>query len=232
MAFIFIKVRTLRYFEKRAQVVRKKLKTPIKMLVNWFCRNIALMSLWWIDRIFVIKFYSICWKTSTLTKYVFWQFKFIFLDLKNIYLIQSIHGVLPPTSRIVSKKTDGASSVKRFTIVDSQESFILMADSVTEVEAKIERKIEAKEPIQPFLIVVLKNNAPEQFLVYFDSIYYTFLSFLAALDCCFKIYHVFNLKYAAASKNVWLFVELFFYKMCNKDCTGNIKVVVGEINKM
>lgn len=42
---------------------------------------------------------------------------------------------------------------------------------------------------------------------------YKYFSVLKALDYCFKIYHVLNLKYPKQSAIVWQFVQTFFYKI-------------------
>lgn len=120
--------------------------------------------------------------------------------------------VLQTASRFVN--TTGKFT-KKITIVDAQESFILRLESVNDYQRRVDEIIckyySAKTTIQPFLIVVGPENELKDFLIYFDNTLYKFNSFIESLDLCFKIFHVFSLKYPQGCELVWVFIQNYFY---------------------
>lgn len=118
-----------------------------------------------------------------------------------------------PWQKVVKKGADGKKQVTRYTIKDSQNSFLMMRPSIEALEDSIRCLIAERMPIQPFLMVVgkhLKNI--NKIFVYFDEVKFEFNSVVRAVDVCFKIYHVLNLEYPKPSTTFWTFIENFFYK--------------------
>lgn len=142
-----------------------------------------------------------------------------------------MHGLIVPTGKTIKRNNQGK-QVQKFTIEDSQESFVLICPTVAKCEEVILKKKESKIPIQPFLIVIGEMLNPQQFLVYFDDIKYTFGSFLHAFETCFKIFQVFNLNYPAESIAVWQFLQMLIYKIKTKfDKTIPIvSQIISEVN--
>lgn len=120
---------------------------------------------------------------------------------------------IPPTTKKIVR--NGSKRVcKKFTICDSEESVFICKPTVAACEAHIKLLISMGEPIQPFIIIIGESiwNIKE-ILVYFDGIKYKFFSAVEALNCCFQIYHVFNLKYPLASHAVWMFIQKYLYEL-------------------
>lgn len=118
-----------------------------------------------------------------------------------------------PTSKNSFSDSNGRKCTVKFSIKDSQNSFLMVANTAVELEEMLKLKKNKNNPIQPCLLIVGSVVNPSQILVYFDEIRYTFFSIVKALDICIKIYHVFNIEYPIESLNVWLFLQRFFYNI-------------------
>lgn len=83
----------------------------------------------------------------------------------------------------------------------------------TEHEMKIQEKLKKYSlydiPMHP--IIIICNN--KKFAVKYESILYFFDNLLDAIDNCFKLYFVFNLKYPTQCIKVWTFIQKYFYDM-------------------
>ncbi|KAF0745159.1 Dimer Tnp hAT domain-containing protein [Aphis craccivora] len=103
-----------------------------------------------------------------------------------------LHSIFIPTSRKVTIDDNGKKSYTKYSIKDSQNTFIKICDTSAEMEALI-------GAIPPCILVIGLLNDPKQILVYFDNIKYIVFSSSKAFDICFKIYHVFNIEYPMES---------------------------------
>lgn len=119
-----------------------------------------------------------------------------------------LHSIFIPTSRKVTIDDNGKKSYTKYSIKDSQNTFIKICDTAAEMEMLIV-KLKEKGPFQPCVLVIGSLNDPKQILVYFDNIKYVVFSSSNAFDICFKIYHVFNIKYPMESMDVWLFIQIY-----------------------
>lgn len=84
-------------------------------------------------------------------------------------------------------------------------------------EESIAKCKEQKITNQPYIIVVgstLKDI--EDTYVCVDDVLYTVSSTVEAIDICFKIFHVFQLKYPTASEHLWLLIQKYIYKFSTK----------------
>lgn len=93
---------------------------------------------------------------------------------------------------------------------------MIFAKSTEECENVIQKKksiaASEKRSIQPFIFVIGANEfAPAYFYIYLDGIRHKLPSVVAAIDCAFKIFHVFNIKYPEESVAVWLFIQKYLY---------------------
>jgi len=121
--------------------------------------------------------------------------------------------VFLPTSKNSFSDPNGRKCTVKYSIKDSQNSFLMVANTAVELEEMLKLKKSKNNPIQPCLLIVGTVVNPSQILVYFDEIKYTFFLIVKALDICIKIYHVFNIEYPIESLNVWLFLQRFFYNI-------------------
>ncbi|CAH0552629.1 unnamed protein product [Brassicogethes aeneus] len=153
---------------------------------------------------------------------------------KNAVILHTIHAALVPTSKRVIK-SGKKKTLEKCTITDSQDSFMLTGHSITEIEEKLLRQKSRQLPVQPLLVVLLEDTLfqPKQYLVYFDNVKYKFFSVISALNCCFQILHVFNLKYPIECQAVWLFIQKFLYNIKTEYdvVLPNVTIFINELNK-
>lgn len=129
-----------------------------------------------------------------------------FLDYKNAVVLYVLHALFVPTTRKTSIDLNGKKCLHKFSIKDSQNTFMIIANTTVELEEILKIRRNANNPIQPCLLIVGTIPNPLQIMVYFDESKYIFFSILKALDMCFKTYHVFNIEYPLESLSVWLFI--------------------------
>lgn len=115
---------------------------------------------------------------------------FSYLIIILIYKIIIIHVIL-------FKK-----SVIKYSIKDSQNTFIIEASTPLKLEVIIEKLKKQENNIQPCILVVGSLLNPKQIIVYFDDVKYKLFSVFKAIDICFKLFHVFNLEYPYELSNV------------------------------
>lgn len=124
-----------------------------------------------------------------------------------------MHGYFVPTTKTVVPKENSSKNIIKFTIKDSQESFLFLGKSYQEVEDHIQFLKEKKKNIQPFLYCVGSDFLHiEEIFIFFDNIRYQFFNFLRAVDICFKIFFVFNLDFPKESVMFYSFLETYFFK--------------------
>lgn len=141
-----------------------------------------------------------------------------------------LHSVFKPTSKKSTKDDKGKRGFIKYSIKDSQNSFLIVKPTIIDIDLTIQ-KIAEKGQIQPCLLVVGTLFDPKQIMVYFDNIKYNMFSAIKAFDICFKIFHVFNVEYPIESYDVWLFIQTFFYNIETKYDKSNvlIKQIVSEL---
>lgn len=159
---------------------------------------------------------------------------FFISEGKHVSILFLLHGAIVPTSKR-TVKVGTRKAMLKYTISDSQDSFMVTGRNINEVEGKLLDKKSRNNPIQPFLVVIFDddNTTPNQFLVCCDQIKYNFLSIIPALDCCFKIFHVFNLRYPLESIAVWQFIQQFVFEIYTKHdvVLPNMSIFINEIKK-
>lgn len=116
----------------------------------------------------------ILWKT-----YFFIVIALFFdLDSKHWVIIYLLYALFLPTSKKSSLDSNGKKSTITFSIKDSQNSFIMVASTITALEEMIKIRKSSNNPIQPCLLIVGTILNPTQILVYFDEIKYKFFLLL------------------------------------------------------
>lgn len=140
-------------------------------------------------------------------------YNFYFSDGKNTVLLYLLHAILVPTAKKITKDHNGKKCQIKYSIKDSQNSFMTFKNSVAEIEEHIVMRQNEKNPIQPFIIIVGTPTNPKEIIVFFDCIKYKLFTILSAVDVCFKLFHLFNLEYPCESCVVWLFIQKYFYSL-------------------
>jgi len=143
-----------------------------------------------------------------------------------------MHSLFIPTSKKITRDENGKKSVIKYSIKDSQKTFIIEASTLLELEVIIEKFKKQENNIQPCLLVVDSLLNPKQILVYFDDVKYKLFSIFKGVNICFKIFHVFNLEYPYESSNVWLFLQNYFYEIntkYDKSCSL-VKQICSELD--
>lgn len=136
-----------------------------------------------------------------------------FLDSRDCIITLLLNAIIIPASRINS-----SGQSKKVTIKESMDCMVLHIKSVDDFEIQIEdirtRYITEKNTLQPLIIVIGENLSDlQQFFVYVDGAKLKFSSFLSAIDCCFKIFHVLHLDYPRHCEGVYTFIQKYFYEI-------------------
>lgn len=112
------------------------------------------------------------------------------------------------------------------TIIESQRSFILHVKTINDLKIQLQSLREFYKSrnltLQPLVIVVgldLKNLT--EFYVSYDNILFKLPTILKAIDCCFKIFHVFSLKYPLASNQCWTLIQILLFNISTEHDTIN-----------
>ncbi|XP_031338513.1 uncharacterized protein LOC116167315 [Photinus pyralis] len=151
---------------------------------------------------------------------------------KNAGILWCLHGYFVPTKLVVTKKNDKKTST-RYTIRDSQESFLFIGKSLQEVEDHISHLRKVKKSTQPFIYGVGENIfSLSEITVYFDGIRYKFKNFIRAVDICFKLIYLFNLEFPPESIMFYNFLEIFFYFFEPKNVSTRVHVIIDALKNV
>lgn len=128
-------------------------------------------------------------------------------------MLNSIHAYLIPTKKVAQKGTDGTTTIKRFTVKDSQVAFCFVGDTISQIEDHLRYLNTIQESIQPFILALKSRDGErfEEFLVYIDGFKLKCTRLLRAVDVCLKMFYLFDIKYPLACEQFWEFLAAFFY---------------------
>jgi hypothetical protein len=141
---------------------------------------------------------------------IYFNYNFcLILDCKNAVIFFLLHSVFISTAKKTTRGESGKISLKKFSIRESQNSFVLTGKTSAELEEILSKNT---TQIQPCLLVVGEINSPKQIMVYFDSIKYVISTMIKAIEICFSIFHVFNIEYLIESGNCWFFIQQYYFK--------------------
>jgi len=86
------------------------------------------------------------------------------------------------------------------------------SDLYSKIQNKVDSCYEKKQTLQPLICIIGDEYIDsKEFFVYYFSNYYELPNIVEAVDLCFKIFHVFNLKYPIKSALVWTFLQNYIY---------------------
>lgn len=158
--------------------------------------------------------------------------KIYFSDGKNAAIFWALHGYFVPTKLVVLKKDDKKTNTK-YTIKDSQESFVFIGKSQQEVEDHLLHIKSMKMSIQPFICCVGEDILNiSNISVYFDDIRYNFKNFVRAVDICYKTIYLFDLEFPPACLTFYSFIESFFYNFKSKHITSKVHILSDYLNNV
>lgn len=145
-----------------------------------------------------------------------------------------MHGYLVPTQKVVTKDENGSKCVIKYTIKDSQDSFLFAANNHQELTERRRFLTEKGETIQPFVMAIGENLLSlSEFYVYSDGNMYQFSSFIRSVDICFKIFYLFNIEYPKSSICFWHFIEKYFYNLnsATKKNFSKVELLISDLNE-
>ncbi|XP_055911273.1 uncharacterized protein LOC129945512 [Eupeodes corollae] len=153
------------------------------------------------------------------------NFENIDANSRDFFILSSIHVLLKPPIISVGKNESKKSKWKP-SIKDAQDSCFLYCSSILDYTVKVEnlrQKYHTKGlTLQPIIIVIGKEKKElEYFYSYYDDVLYKFSTLLKCLDSTFKLFHVLNFNYPKEGKQLYLFLESFFY---NFACQPNANI--------
>lgn len=140
-------------------------------------------------------------------------------DSRNVVVFALLSSMIIPTSKTV--EIDKVTKIKRITktsIADARKSFMRLVPTTNDLYVQIQSEIDncysMKTTLQPLICIVGDDYiTAKQFFVYYFNTYYKLPNIVKAVDVCFKIIHVFNLKYPMESVLVWTFIQKCLYSI-------------------
>jgi len=84
---------------------------------------------------------------------------------------------------------------------------------------KIDSALSLGLTVQPYVVVVGNINGEDSSMQYFtiiDDVQFLLENLLKAIDLCFKLFHVLNLKYSPQAQQVWNFFEHYFFDISDQ----------------
>jgi len=156
--------------------------------------------------------------------------KFKIIDVKNASLFYLMHCA---KSKKVTIDSNDKKNITKYSIKDSQDSFIVFKESLEAQQHHFEQLRNQGIPIQPFIVIVGTINVQKEILVYFNSVINKVHSVLRSIEVYFKIFQLFNLEYPSESSIVWLFIHKYFFCMYSRYDKPFLELVqiLAELNQ-
>lgn len=106
------------------------------------------------------------------------------------------------------------------TILDSQNFIVLRVETKNDIKERVHshRNNLKKKGLtnQPFIVVVGPVENLNHFYVSVDDFFYKADSFKKALSVTYKVFHVLNIQYPNGAKQIWEFIQAFFFETALK----------------
>ena len=91
--------------------------------------------------------------------------------------------------------------------------------------------ITGKSTIQPKLFVTTDLNNAKSIFVAFDDIIFKFEDLIKAITSCFHIFMVFDLEYPLECRELWEFIQVFFFENYSTTVSTNVSEIIDAIKK-
>lgn len=164
----------------------------------------------------------------------------IFLDIKNNVIAILLHSLLVPTSRKAESDIQKQKKkLKKYSISDSRNAFLLNKCTVSELKSTIKNWIDYNvtcgSTIQPLICAIGTDlfDLSSYYVYYFDT-FYKLDNIIKCIDICFKTFHVLDLKYPEECSLVWTFIQNYFYDIHLKSDikSTSLSALLADINKI
>jgi len=135
-----------------------------------------------------------------------------------------LQAILTPSTTIENGKR------VKYSIADSQRAFTVEVVQASDIDAAVNQSnVFANQP----LIFAIGNKANyRQFVIVFDKTKHIFETYLGAIDFCFKLIKIFNLKYLSKCQNIWIFIQNFCYGMPIEKKYPKIQTFVNDLKRL
>lgn len=154
-------------------------------------------------------------------------------DAFGLKVLWCMHHYLYPTARHMMKNEAGRKSLVRYTVQDSQNTFLYLGATMQALENHLDKFKSRKENIQPFILAIgdLQSKV-DQFFVYVDNSFIECTNFFKSVDICFKVLHIFNLKYPKACEPFWTFIANYLFEIfADSKKHSKVSTLVDDLNK-
>lgn len=120
------------------------------------------------------------------------------------------------------------------TIADGQADFITLVTTPNDVQPKLSQLKEEyaakKETLQPKIIVVGSDYANiSEYFIYCDGIKWRCCTYMKCMEYIIKLSYVFKIHYSHNSKQVWAFMEQFFFELKSEDFSS-VSNLLSKLN--
>ncbi|XP_050063205.1 uncharacterized protein LOC126552528 [Aphis gossypii] len=136
----------------------------------------------------------------------------------DLAAFQLIPFLLSPVNVALNNK-----QILRPSKIEQLHAFIVNIQNVNELKTTHRQKIDSALSlgltVQPYVVVVGNINEADSSMQYFtiiDDVQFLLETLLKAIDLCFKLFHVLNLKYSPQAQQVWNFFEHYFYDISDQ----------------
>lgn len=150
--------------------------------------------------------------------------------------------VVQPTQSVSKSKGKGKTTGRqgkgkncwKVSIAESKISLIQDINSNNDLQPKYDERLsklkEFQLPIQPAVYYTGSANKPDAVYVKLLNLLYSFNNIADAIDLCFKLFFVLDIKFNYECYNVWLFIQLFIYGITTEFDAKSPRIV--DIEKM
>lgn len=158
------------------------------------------------------------------------------IDSRNVVIFALLNSMLIPTSK--SYEIDKVTKIKHITktsIADARKSFMRLVPTTNDLYVQIQSEIDncysKKTTLQPLICIVGESYiTSQQFFVYYFNTYYKLPNIVKAVDVCFKIIHIFNLKYPLESVLAWIQKCLYGIDTENDIKSSSLLSIISDLN--
>ena len=81
------------------------------------------------------------------------------------------------------------------------------------------------------ILAVINGGKPVNYIVKIEQATYTFKNVAKAIDVVFKAHWVFNLEYQYECRNIFTFLQLFFYELESvaDNVSGKVRALISDL---